>query len=666
MPERYDVAKVFSWIDANYPPSSVSCEPYSHADLVAERVLRAALEDFPDEPEVALRLGERLWQRGARDAALTGYDDWLARRPEDTAVAERKLECLLRLGRLEAAHKAHAELPAEVRSALANAASAERLLIAMIDGGGFDGEDVEFDQLFFLGPLAAGPRSILEASRLLTERHHFAALANAKRFVESCGARLLYVSLDNLFDVRNRTDVEDGLLAAAFWEKMHKRVEWLKSMPPHLPLVYDDVPEFDEDYVDQIFTGPTHILHATRVVLPNYDSRYVSVVGNRRRTVGAPAGARRRVLVCGGSDVYGFGSDDARTVPSFLQALLNESGGEPRAVENHGLRGNPLLVCLNNLYQTRVEEGDVVVLFGYPRLFEVPAELEDLEALHVDFSRPHELGEVFFDHSHVGPKGNRIVAEKIHAMIEAGEARHAKASGDTITAHPSIDFVKYLIYRNAADVVECGALKDYVEYVRDVSAGRAGKIGSVAVNCNPMTLGHLHLIEYAASKVDHLYLFVIEEDLSFFPFEDRLRLVTEGTAHLKNVTVLKGGRYICTELTFPEYFSKDDVSEVRADASMEAWFFAEYIAPPMGISVIFLGYEPTCNITRQYNEKMAELLPEYGIKVDIIPRISKEGTVISASTVRRLLKAGDFDGIARIVPPPTHRYLVERYGEKVA
>lgn len=126
--------------------------------------------------------------------------------------------------------------------------------------------------------------------------------------------------------------------------------------------------------------------------------------------------------------------------------------------------------------------------------------------------------------------------------------------------------------------------------------------------------------------------------------------------------MLKGGRYICTEFTYPEYFSKDDVQNVAADASMEAWFFCEYIARELDISVIFLGEEPSCRITQQYNRKMAEILPGFGIAVDIIPRISRDGRAISASTVRRLLQEGDFDAIARLVPPCTHSYLLKTRG----
>lgn len=94
---------------------------------------------------------------------------------------------------------------------------------------------------------------------------------------------------------------------------------------------------------------------------------------------------------------------------------------------------------------------------------------------------------------------------------------------------------------------------------------------------------------------------------------------------------------------------------------MEAWFFCEFIAKTLEIKTIFLGDEPFCNITKQYNKKMAEILPTYDIEVDIIPRISHGDAVVSASLVRKYLAAKNFEAIQKIVPPCTYSYLVAEY-----
>lgn len=158
-----------------------------------------------------------------------------------------------------------------------------------------------------------------------------------------------------------------------------------------------------------------------------------------------------------------------------------------------------------------------------------------------------------------------------------------------------------------------------------------------------------------------LYVFVIEEDKSYFSFRERLKIVSEGLAHLDNVKVIKGGRYICTDITFPEYSTKGDNNNVIADASMEGWFFAEFIASKLNIQRIFLGEEPTCRITQQYNEQIKVILPKFDIHVDIIKRISLNGDIISASRVRALLKEQKFYLIRQIVPQASYDLLSSEY-----
>jgi len=50
-------------------------------------------------------------------------------------------------------------------------------------------------------------------------------------------------------------------------------------------------------------------------------------------------------------------------------------------------------------------------------------------------------------------------------------------------------------------------------------------VGAIVVNANPFTLGHRYLIETASRQVDRLLIFVVENDVSRFPFQDRFRLV---------------------------------------------------------------------------------------------------------------------------------------------
>ncbi|MBQ3434932.1 MAG: adenylyltransferase/cytidyltransferase family protein [Selenomonadaceae bacterium] len=183
------------------------------------------------------------------------------------------------------------------------------------------------------------------------------------------------------------------------------------------------------------------------------------------------------------------------------------------------------------------------------------------------------------------------------------------------------------------------------------------QIGALVMNCNPFTLGHQYLVEYAAARVDKLYIFVVEEDKSQFPFADRIELVKQGVKHLSNVEVLPSGKFIISQTTFSGYFNKAELQDVQVDSSEDVEIFGREIAPTLGITIRFAGEEPTDNVTRQYNETMKEILPRYGVEFCEIPRKEFDGEPISASKVRVALKVGDFDKIKKLVPYSTLRYL---------
>ena len=133
------------------------------------------------------------------------------------------------------------------------------------------------------------------------------------------------------------------------------------------------------------------------------------------------------------------------------------------------------------------------------------------------------------------------------------------------------------------------------------------------MNCNPFTLGHQYLAEYAAARVAKLYIFVVEEDKSEFPFADRIELVKQGVKHISNVEVLPSGKFIISQQTFSGYFNKAGLQDVAVDSSEDVEIFGREIAPTLGITVRFAGEEPKDNVTRQYNETMKEILPRYEI-----------------------------------------------------
>ncbi|VFS74182.1 [Citrate [pro-3S]-lyase] ligase [Raoultella planticola] len=174
-----------------------------------------------------------------------------------------------------------------------------------------------------------------------------------------------------------------------------------------------------------------------------------------------------------------------------------------------------------------------------------------------------------------------------------------------------------------------------------------------------------HLVEHAAARCDWLHLFVVCEDASFFPFTARLEMVRAGVAHLSNVSVHEGSQYIISRATFPAYFLKESGKVQQAWSEIDVLIFRDYIAPSLGITHRFIGSEPFCDITRQYNQTLHELLAGH-IHVEEVARIKAGGSAISASEVRRLLKTEQYSRIRDIVPESTFAHLEAHYSAEVA
>lgn len=248
---------------------------------------------------------------------------------------------------------------------------------------------------------------------------------------------------------------------------------------------------------------------------------------------------------------------------------------------------------------------------------------------------------------HTLRRGNEMIAEKLLSIVESAQQKNG-LGGYLQVAKP------YLTREQKAHLQ---AYKEQVQYTPQAEKC----VGCIVMNANPFTKGHLYLAEKAAAAVDELLVFVVEEDLSEFSFADRYEMVKDGLQHLTNVRVLPSGEFILSSYTFVSYFEKDKRQDERVDAAGDVSFFGSYIARMFGIAKRFLGEEPSDSVTRQYNEKMKQMLPYYGVEVIEIPRIRRTDSTepISASAVRKLYQAGLWKELEDYLPDTTLSYLRE-------
>ena len=255
-----------------------------------------------------------------------------------------------------------------------------------------------------------------------------------------------------------------------------------------------------------------------------------------------------------------------------------------------------------------------------------------------------------------------------------GESNRRGITGNQIFTKPKnvpvfahMGFKEVAVAEPYAGLLERGqdTLEDYLNRVRSILGTGEGKNrGAIVMNCNPFTLGHRSLVEYAVKNCDEVIIFGVQEDRSIFPFCDRFSLIKQGVKDMKGVSVISGGNYIISNATFPTYFIKG-TDELAAQTKLDATVFATRIAPALNITVRFVGEEPTDKTTLAYNRAMREVFANNGIELKVIPREQKGHQVVSASTVRKALSEDDWETVYRMVPKSTLVYLKSPEGQAV-
>lgn len=184
------------------------------------------------------------------------------------------------------------------------------------------------------------------------------------------------------------------------------------------------------------------------------------------------------------------------------------------------------------------------------------------------------------------------------------------------------------------------------KWVATIPSAGDGIKGVICANFDPITNGHMYLIQKAQLLCDKLYLFVTDEQKCTIPLEDRLQMVSSAVSDIPNVIVCPAGDY-----------QVGDIGD-RVSSELDLKLFARKIAAPLGVSHRFVGQEPYSPLTGKYNMYMKEILPQYGVSLVEFSRLrAGDKGFFNASTVRRLWEEKDFEALAEMVPHSTLEYM---------
>ena len=241
-------------------------------------------------------------------------------------------------------------------------------------------------------------------------------------------------------------------------------------------------------------------------------------------------------------------------------------------------------------------------------------------------------------------------------MIEGADNIFIFTAPDKIPTFRSLAFHEVGCGPNAAMLEsDPRGIKNFTDSLRSIP--RAQRNGVIVMNCNPFTLGHLYLVEQAAERVDHLTILLVAEDKSDFTLKNRLVMVKNGTAHIKNVIIATAGPYQISSATFPSYFLKDLSKAAEEQILLDLDIFNRHIAPALSATVRFAGTEPSDPLTARYNQLMRQHLK---IDFEELPRLEIDGEPVSASNVRKLLSEGKLAKALKLLPPASQPFILAK------
>ena len=378
-------------------------------------------------------------------------------------------------------------------------------------------------------------------------------------------------------------------------------------------------------------------------------------VNGKRVTIGNHPQNKCRVHLFGPCTVVGtFTAKDEDTIASQLQKHINKAGYAYNVI-NYGNPGESNLSSLNRIMDTPMNTDDIVVLFARNLFAALPVfSTQQTHSLKEVFElQNYRYSKAFFDLTpHLNPQGNAIMAEYLFQLLQ--KDMQQDVNHNTSPVPPLADNLK-------SDFIPDSGLQDYLTTLHKHKT-KYDLIGAIVMNCNPFTCGHRYLIEHALKQVDFLYIFVIEEDSSAFSFNDRYAMVKANCQDLSHLTILPSGRYMISRITFSAYFSKDELKEQTVNPANDVRIFGKYIAPCLNIKKRFVGEEPLDSVTRQYNEAMELILPEYGVELVEIPRLRDElQHTINATEVRKSILNNTLKQYRSYLTPITYQYIADNY-----
>lgn len=374
----------------------------------------------------------------------------------------------------------------------------------------------------------------------------------------------------------------------------------------------------------------------------NITGRHFNARDGRRMTCYQPQEYIGTIYLLGVCWAIGPYVEDQYTIASYLQKRVLEKG-YPYRVENCGLMSRWDAGIDARLTEIGTFSENDIILYQSPRWVVPGIQNFSIEKIYESHDIPSTW--TVNNYMHCNHKVYKIMADSLLEIFEP----YLSDKGNS-----------RLVHINLHKVMEDYIRRKYLS--RYFGDEKSGTVGAIVMSCNPFHRGHRYLIECAREKVDFLIIFVIDDDDFMFSFEERFKMIVEGTQDMNNVMVVPNGDFVCSRSNFLEYYTQDHymTTHLILNAEYDINLFADYIAALLHITHRFAGAEPEGKVKEIYYDTMRKILPQKGISFTEIPRMMINGEVVSTSLVQKYLENEEYDKAFALVPESTKLFLLKQ------
>ena len=429
-----------------------------------------------------------------------------------------------------------------------------------------------------------------------------------------------------------RESIEDENLISCFFQGNRELIEWAKDQ--ELGIMGGDC----------VCTNGVHLLMSDRLAAKSQTKE----------------AALPRIFVYGSCLAYGVCVPSYDRISACLQKLV---AGEYEVVNLAVKNGRSLLNDLLYMLNTDIKRGDVVIDLNHYRSG-IGREIESMCPIYESSAFMNEHPDPsfnFLDNTfHANAAVCRSIAAYLHEVI--GARKHSNL-GDTGSEVVYLRATHRLERIDSASILGQSLMQSYIEYVRRHKrpVPDQASVGSVILTANPLTLGHEYLVRFAKQRCSLLYVFIVEEDRFQYSTLERLSFALN-VFDDPDIVVLSTGNVMTAYYTFPDYFSTSHSRSVDDKVwipDYHCYLFGAVVAPILGINKRFIGEEIPGSVTNHYNEKIKEILPSYGIDVEVIPRLhDKGGLPLSASRARQYAEGEEWGKLSEMVSPKVMNFML--------